>query len=725
MEAESSRKKKNKYQLYGILAAGTILLLAVLVYMGFRIWTKYKSDLMDNQKEEMQLVTKTLTQNLEVSMQEYLDDLSLMLDEEKKALKSGVSAQPFYDTYFASRNSFVYDLRWEKEDGSFIKSYRNEEMTDFITLTWVDEETEIYQCTGADGNFYMGIRRPLTEDTWLCLVMDSQAYYEFLIQDIHVGTNGYIVIKNSDGRIIMHPSYEQWGIDVIEGRKELFPDAEFTSLQEMIEKQKQEDSGLYEYTSYWWTDENVPRVRKISSHNHCQIGEDFWIVSAVVDYSDFYEPIQDSFQDIIAVFAGILLVAIVMMMIIGSLALTNKKRREEVDYLKQLNQTLEELHKSEQTISHQQRLQVIGAMTSGIVHEFNNFLTPIVGYADLLALDLEEGTEDYEYVCEITDAADKARDMIRQIASMSHRNIETVYKNFSVAQMIRRAMKMVATVCPPNVQVEESTNLANEEILGNVTQIHQVILNICVNGIHAIGSAGGKLTIFSEALPREEAANRFPNENISDQWKNYIHISIADNGCGMDHNVMSHIFEPFFTTKKAGQGTGLGLSMADQIIRYHRGCISVESKPGEGSTFHLLLPQWVEGMEKEEENWSRENKITILIADDNQKILELLEREFESMGVVVKTCSRREEIDDILRTSSAQILAIDENLADGYGIDYCMSIAGKYPDMYRLLMADLLTREVLEAKQRGIISNYVTKPVSAAMLIAAAREVVC
>lgn len=121
-------------------------------------------------------------------------------------------------------------------------------------------------------------------------MIDEEAYYADLMSGLRVGTNGYLLVKTSTGRIVMHPDRSQWGIDVIRWRLERYPGLDLESLSEMVERQIAEPSGVYEYYSYWWTHPELPRVKKISTHVHADLGDDFWVVSAVVDYSDFYAP---------------------------------------------------------------------------------------------------------------------------------------------------------------------------------------------------------------------------------------------------------------------------------------------------------------------------------------------------------------------------------------------------------------------------------------------------
>ena len=219
-----------------------------------------------------------------------------------------------------------------------------------------------------------------------------------------------------------------------------------------------------------------------------------------------------------------------------------------------------------------------------------------------------------------------------------------------------------------------------------------------------------------------ELAALFPEEKISEEWSSYVCLSVTDTGCGMDKETMQHIFEPFFTTKKTGEGTGLGLALADQIIRTHRGRIRAESTIGRGTTFYVYLPVLEQQQEREQLQWGVDSKLRILAADDNNKVLDLLDKDLSALGLSVSTCSRRGELRQLLEQQPFDVLAIDESLMSSSGVDFCMAIRGRYPGMTRIVMTNAPTREIVDARSHGVIDGYVVKPVSASTLLAQIRS---
>ena len=726
-KSKEQRDRENR-RIRSILFLLFLLVLAGFGFLGFRVWKQYSNDLMQNQYDQLSNSSKILSESLETSMKEYEWDYemlysmeSMMLDEsgdynDEETTEASIQRMK---KYLEENTTYACDLFWEDEQEKFISSISGKVYQNHVCLAETDQEIGIYQMEDDQDQKFLVFHYTKPKKRQLCLVVNEEMYYANLISNIKVGSNGYVMIKNSDGTIIMHPKGEQWGIDVIEGRKEMYPQLDLSSLEHMIEKQKEGGEGILEYYSYWWTKPDLPRVHKVSAYSSADLGGDFWVVSAVLDYDDMYEPIREGFTRILLVMTGVLLLFVVLFIFVGKLVLDHQKSAAEIVYLRELNSLLEEVHQSEDNIAHQQRLQIMGTMTGGIAHEFNNFLTPIMGYAELLMIELPEDSDEYDSAREIYEASEKAKEVVRQISTLSRKNVETVYKSIPAQKLLQRAVKMITSVCPQQVTLEDQIDLENTWILGNTTQINQVLLNISVNAVHAIGKQKGTIRICANRVERKKLAPKLA-EKLRESWENYVEIQIHDTGSGMDGETLKHIFDPFFTTKKGGEGTGLGLALAEQIMMSHKGYIYAESQLGKGSTFYLYFPAMDTETQitapQESENYR------IVVADDNAKVLEMLEKNFRKLGIEIRTCRHVEDLRKCLEEAETDVLYIDETLEDGSGVEFCMSIAGRYPQMKKIVMADHVTRELAEARQHGVINGYVEKPVSDATLLDAVRQ---
>ena len=684
-----------------------VVLLVLLGIVANVTWNDYRNALIDSQTRQLELVVQSTADSIQFSLDEYADRLDAAADK----LRTNPLSRPTL-----ARSDTLTDLWIEDGDGNVI--YRCYGLTPMCDVLITRTSSISYWQYHWGDRHYLVMKKAVGDQT-ICLVIDSETLYQQLVSDIHVGTNGYIMVKNADNRVVMHPESEQWGIEVLEGRRKLYSNNELdmSSLSELLRTQQEKTSGIMDYYSYWWTNPSLPRVHKISAYRQLTLGDSFWIVSAVVDYDDLYQPVAESFRKMAVMFSSIALVMVLLTVFIFHLQQKNSQNAAQITSLQEVNEALEELHRSEEFLQHGQRLQLMGTLTGGIAHEFNNFLTPITGYADLIMVDADPESEIYDNAREISEAAEKARDVVKQISAMSRRNVETIYDAVSVKKMLEQTRKLVETNCPKQIEILEQVDLNEEEVLGSMTQLQQVLLNICINAIHAIGKAEGTLTLSADVVPRSELLLRFPDEKIPEVWPSYVRIRIADNGSGMDKETLQHIFEPFFTTKKTGEGTGLGLALAEQIIRTHRGHICAESTLGKGSTFYIYLPVLEQEREREQLQWGQDNDLHILAADDNQKVLSMLEKELGSLGLNVSICSRRGDVRTLLDSQPFDVLAIDESLTEGSGVDFCMSIRGKFPSLTRIIMTSATSRELIDAKSHGVIDGYILKPVSASTLL--------
>ena len=758
---------------YMILAFASIAITCILLFAGLKVFRDYRNALMKNQQDQLLLMAKTISRNIRADMDNYIRELEFFSD-----INDSEEENIFIKKYVDSNLDFAVNVYLEDSSGNILKTavptqiYDMEDSSDDAPASFNESSDELIitdlQLVTDTGNgitLWQGKRGkdrnvlifkkkldPGAQGETVGLVIDEDKYYENVVSDIHIGSNGYIVIKNSQNLMLMHPSKKQWGISVISGRMEMYPGLDFESLENLLDKQNHGEEGVDDYFSYWWMEEGVPRVRKISAYSPAKIGDDFWVVSAVVDYDDFYRPILDGFSGIILVSVGILTVFFVAALGIFRLVSENTRASKEIDYLKNLNQVLEEMHRSENAIAHQQRLQIMGTMTGGIAHEFNNFLTPIMGHAELLMMSLPEDSDEYDSAKEILQASEKAKDVVHQMSAMSRKNAETIFRNIEAFKLVERFFRMTDSICPDNVSVEKENSVKDEYILGNSTQINQVLLNIAVNGMQAIGdNPEGCLRL--SAYIKDQSDIRFKELPKDSLFKRYLVFEIRDNGTGMSDKVKKKIFEPFFTTKKSGEGTGLGLALAEQIVDAHKGFIHIDSSVGKGSVFYVHfpvaetettknaaraedaaaggntepnaeMPDQISGKPGDAAAGSINRKIRILVADDNHKILSILKDTLNEKDFIQAVmCDSVETLRTALKEMKPDIILIDETVGHYSGIEIFMSEFMEEKEALKIIMADTIDREIVESRKRGIINGYMEKPVSSTEIISLAERI--
>jgi signal transduction histidine kinase len=232
-----------------------------------------------------------------------------------------------------------------------------------------------------------------------------------------------------------------------------------------------------------------------------------------------------------------------------------------------------------------QKMESVGQLAGGIAHDFNNMLVPIIGYAELLGDDLPPDDPRRTYVEQIVTSAERSRDLVRQLLAFARKQTLEM-KPLNLNRTIENFQKMLRRALHENVTIR--TDLAPDigSIMADVGQVEQIILNLAVNAQDAM-PGGGTLIIATGEADLDEEHTRM-HEGL--EPGPYVLMSISDTGTGMDRETLPRIFEPFYTTKDVGEGTGLGLSIAYSIVEKHHGRIEVESRPGEGAEFRVVLP---------------------------------------------------------------------------------------------------------------------------------------
>ncbi|MGD9417216.1 MAG: PAS domain S-box protein, partial [Desulfobacterales bacterium] len=310
-------------------------------------------------------------------------------------------------------------------------------------------------------------------------------------------------------------------------------------------------------------------------------------------------------------------------------------------------QAEEEKKNLEYQLQQAQKMEAIGTLAGGIAHDFNNILSVIIGYTELILMNVQVDSEVRQNLKEIFNASKHARDMVKQILAFSRQNKQE-RKPIQVAHIVKEALKMLRASLPTTISIQQNIEKNIGIIEADPTQIHQVLMNLCTNAAQAIDDKDGVLEI---SLANVEL-DQYAAAKISDLLPgHYLKLSIKDTGQGIPSNALSQIFDPYFTTKEKGEGTGLGLAVVQGIIKSLNGAITVDSEVGKGSTFHVYLPTIRRELAKEEEiqkplPMGYEH---ILLVDDEQPLVDIGKQMLERLGYTVDT-----------RTSSIEALKLFE-----------------------------------------------------------------
>ncbi|MCX7983777.1 MAG: PAS domain S-box protein [Bacteroidetes bacterium] len=293
----------------------------------------------------------------------------------------------------------------------------------------------------------------------------------------------------------------------------------------------------------------------------------------------------------------------------------------------------QELLRQEEQLRQIQKMEAIGQLASGIAHDFNNILGIILGHASQLLLCAEIPEKCRRSIAIIERTTERGADLVKQLLTIA-RKTEPVVAPVNIQEMIIELAKMLRETFPKNIEVVTNVKRTIPFVLADASQVHQILMNLCVNARDAMPK-GGKLTIETDLYPRELISSIHPGVTAD----TYVCIRVSDTGSGIPPEVLPRIFDPFFTTKSVGKGTGLGLSMVHSIVQNHNGFIDVDTKVGEGTTFSVYLPlpqipnsDVVPKDEKVSVDIVEGGAETILIIEDEDPLRELLVTTLKEKG---------------------------------------------------------------------------------------------
>jgi PAS domain S-box-containing protein len=291
-----------------------------------------------------------------------------------------------------------------------------------------------------------------------------------------------------------------------------------------------------------------------------------------------------------------------------------------------------------------QKMESIGTLAGGIAHDFNNILGIVLGHLALLERTRNNDAQFEESIFSINKAVERGASLVRQILTFA-RKAETQLEPVNINSVIKELAKMIEETFPKTIAVTLQLDKTIPVVSMDPTQLHQTMLNLCVNARDAMEGTG-TLTIATHLVLGRDVSSRFPKASAS----HYVQVSAVDTGSGMDEMTKQRIFEPFFTTKGEGKGTGLGLAVVYGVLQAHNGFVDVETALGHGTAFHLFFPV-PEGIlrtsEKQtvpQEDLPRGTE-TILVVEDEDVLRDLLVKLLEMQGYsVIPACDGEEAV---------------------------------------------------------------------------------
>ncbi len=404
----------------------------------------------------------------------------------------------------------------------------------------------------------------------------------------------------------------------------------------------------------------------------------------------------------------------------ADLAKANESLQQEIADRKRMEAEKEEL--TEQLIN-AQKMEAIGTMAGGIAHDFNNILMPIMGYAEMTMSNLAPGSENWKNLDQIISGSKRAKELIREILTFS-RQTDNDSIPIHLEPLVRETLKLMRSSLPATIEIRETID-PDIGILGNPTQIHQLLMNLCTNARQAMRDHGGTLTVSVDAV-------RYHDRAVLDGMQlepgSYARLRVSDTGQGIEEDIQNRILEPYFTTKSPDEGTGLGLSVVHGIVEKHDGHMTFSSSVNEGTTFQILFPRHCASIADERaptEHPVYGGSEQIWVLDDDEAIALMEQKMLHNLGYDTRAFTRSDRLIEAFKRDENRVdlVITDMTMPVLTGAELARQLIALRPDIPIILCTGFSDKiDAARAREIGI-REYLMKPVVLKDLARAIRKV--
>jgi DNA-binding response OmpR family regulator len=392
---------------------------------------------------------------------------------------------------------------------------------------------------------------------------------------------------------------------------------------------------------------------------------------------------------------------------------------------KQLKNELAEQKRMEKILKQAQKMEAISTLSSGIAHDFNNILSIIIGYCEVAVMENKPvNTKISQCLEKIDTAAFRAKELVQHLLTFCKKT-EQKKTHIKISPILKYVINYLKTNIPSTIEIKKEIAKETGTVLADPTQIHQLILNLCQNAGQAMMENGGTLSVgLKQVFLDSEKIISYPNMVSG----HYISISIQDKGYGMDKEIVERIFDPYFTTKEPGEGTGLGLAVAHGIAASHGGTILVESQPGAGSSFEVLLPCRQTKQYKPDtrvEQTLPKGSGNILFVDDEESLVGFGTTVLERVGYMVEGYTSSIEALDIFTRSPEKfdLIITDHIMPKLQGMELAKKILKIRNDIPILLCTGTKSDQLIEHAKVSGIMEVLQKPIPMKTLIKTINDI--
>ena len=568
MRTEQKIKRRFIIELVVVL----VLILAGL-FMIASAFTSYSQVIINNQDEQLFHLAQAVDRNIESILERCEENLDYItkrrgfLEAETLWRETGETEELVFrlEENILAKDEMISSIL-AMNGSQVILSTNGNTAYEFLHEVGSDK---IRYCTDENEKVYLAFVYDAGGNFGYAALVDLDKFYHQIVGE-ELAVYDWVILTDRSSDILLYHQADELRVEKADAVSSATCGQEGVNF--LLKQQKEQEIGTtsYEYTEH--INEKKYTARMVTIPTEASENGAF-AIGVVTNFENVMDPLRGAAIRLLCY--GALIAAGTMMLLRNVIRYKrrNEKDLQELKLLREKNEMMEEVNQKTREFAHHQRLQIIGSITSGVAHEFNNLLAPIMSYSLLTLEQLPEENEALaDYIIEIYNASRKAKDITARLSELSRKNTATSFQKISLEEVIRKTEHVANPALPTKVFVEFDLNPEGSYIRGNETQLSQMLLNLMLNAFQAMEVNGGKLMI-STAVENDCAILR-----------------VQDTGTGISPENMKNIFEPFFTTKETGKGTGLGLAIVQQVVEEHQGTIRVESEEGKGTCFIVKFP---------------------------------------------------------------------------------------------------------------------------------------
>lgn len=571
------KKREQTKVRFTVIVCAIIILIIAGVTLTVRMFHNYSALILANTDNQLMSLARSVDLSAESRLERYVENLEHTLEHsEREAAESrwledndATALLTFLGQSLLGQDETIIDI--VVFEGNKVLLSRSGESNYILgTKEAMVGEGSVCLCLRGDGQVTIAVAKQTRSDLTYAALLYIDEFYEGITENLSDDLHNEIVMMDAHTQTLVHRQKDFVEVNNIDDFSE--EDSKYSMLKFLIKQQKASKEGteFCDAVSSATSRAYTARMAVVPANNE---SNGLFAVGVSTDYDEVTRPMRQGSIKLI-IYGGVVLLATVgLLVLLAYTARGSERAKREVELLKEKNLAMEELNRQTQEFAHHQRLELMGTLTSGIAHEFNNLLAPIMGYSILILEKLPpEETELYDEVLEIYNTSTKAKTVVSRLQDLARKHAGDEFQNLLLDDVVQKAIEIAAPAKPKPVELRQSLDGVGCQIYGNETQISQLILNLLINAFHATKEKCGCVSVSTSA------------ENGK------VVLKVSDNGYGMSEEIKQRMYEPFFTTKKGGEGTGLGLAIVAQIVEEHNGNIKVESEEGKGTVIFVEFP---------------------------------------------------------------------------------------------------------------------------------------